>query len=785
MLLSSQKKLHALYPQSQSIPNVEDLKISQQLILDKKEMTYYSPNSIKTYLRVKPTNNPYPPYKITSQQTKFILSPLNDENPIPSSQKKIKSSKSKSKSKNLPSKKAPQSQYEYSFTKIFDASISNFDLFFEVASPLIEDLIYKSKSSLLFAYGVSNSGKTYTIVGTLECPGILPLTLATLLDKVSSLPSPPTIQCSYVEIYNERVYDLLSEKKPKIHIKEKEKVFYLDKVTKRNVFTIDDFESALNDGLNQKIHTRTKINPLSSRSHTIFKIYLSNGASMSIVDLAGAERATRADTKGAVFQETCNINTSLMTLGRCIDAMEYNSKFAQVDKKVPVPIRESKLTKMFQEYFTGEQNVIMLTNINPCKDDANENKNVLLFSCKAKRVTPIRSWINVAKKNQNENSSKMITTTNSGYVSEASSDGESNQLSSIDTTNELNSRLKNQYASLVTKYENNVDEIDTLKDTNEILIQKIKYLESEYLAREYNEIIRRGNDFLKKTYSDLSTINYNLNGDFSHTTNNIFVIKNPWYKDKNESDDESEFELAKPESFAVLAKKAKQQKKFKEIVDSFTIESTTVSAYSESEALSQSVKKGKKKTKKKPKKFYSDKRSMKKLDDYDSDDRNESVASFNNNFSDNNNNDDMSEIKESDENKEESSIKKKPSKKTKSKKSNYNTNVISQKGKKSKRYKSTYQDDSDDENEKKNSATDQDEDEEEETKPKKKKNKKTKNKSKKYIEESQNESGSEKNSSDTDMKDTNNSVSSSDIESPKPKPKKKKKTKPKRAKSKK
>lgn len=781
MLLSSQKKLHALYPQSQSIPNVEDLKISQQLILDKKEMTYYSNNSIKTYLRIKPTDNPYPQYKITSQQTKFILSPQNEENPIPSSQKKINSSKSKSKSKNLPPKKTPQPQYEYSFTKIFDTSISNVDLFFEVASPLIEDLIYKGKSSLLFAYGVSNSGKTYTIVGNIECPGILPLTLATLLDKVSFLPSPPTIQCSYVEIYNERVYDLLSKKKNKIHIKEKDKVFYLDKVTKRNVITIDDFEKALNDGLNQKIHTRTKINPLSSRSHTIFKIYLSNGASMSIVDLAGAERAKRADTKGAVFQETCNINTSLMTLGRCIDAMEYNSKFAQVDKKVPVPIRESKLTKMFQEYFTGEQNVIMLTNINPCKEDANENKNILLFSCKAKRVTPIRSWINVVKKNQNENTSKMITTTNSGYTSEASSDGESNQLSSTDTTNELNSRLKNQYASLLTKYENNVDEIDTLKDTNEILIQKIKYLESEYLAREYNEIIRRGNDFLKKTYSDLSTINYNLNGDFSHTTNNIFVIKNPWYKDKNECDDECEFELTKPESFAVLAKKAKLQKKFKEIVDSFTIESTTVSAYSESEALSQSVKKGKRKTKKKGKKFYSDKQSMKKLDDYDIDERNESVASFNNNLSDNNNNDDMSEIKESDENKEESSIKKKPSKKTKSKKSNYNTSILSQKSKKSKRYKSS----DDDENEKKNIPTEQDEEEEEENKIKKKKNKKTKNKSKKYIEESQNESESEKNISDTEMKDINNSNTSSDIESPKPKPKKKKKTKVKRGKSKK
>lgn len=112
--------------------------------------------------------------------------------------------------------------------------------------------------------------------------------------------------------------------------------------------------------------------------------------SLSIVDLAGSERGARSETTGKELFQACKINQSLSVLGKCFDAMRHNSMY--VSKKL-VPFRESKLTMLFQEYFQGEQNIIMVTNINPSKDDFDESIRVLSYSCLAKDIKPIKSKI--------------------------------------------------------------------------------------------------------------------------------------------------------------------------------------------------------------------------------------------------------------------------------------------------------------------------------------------------------------------------------------------------------
>jgi kinesin family protein 20 len=158
---------------------------------------------------------------------------------------------------------------------------------------------------------------------------------------------------------------------------------------------IEDFNEALNLGIMKKTHASTTLNSYSSRSHTIFKFIMrwSRGdcyeeASLSLVDLAGSERAYRAETSGKELQQACKINHSLYVLGKCMEIMKHNSIYS--NKKI-VPFRESKLTMLFQEYFQGDQNIIMVTNINPSKDDLNETLRVLSYSCTARDIKPIKS----------------------------------------------------------------------------------------------------------------------------------------------------------------------------------------------------------------------------------------------------------------------------------------------------------------------------------------------------------------------------------------------------------
>lgn len=252
---------------------------------------------------------------------------------------------------------------------------------------------------------MTNAGKTFTVVGSPTNPGILPRALNYIYEKILSEKEDlmhTVVFCNFVEIYNEEVFDLLCsdsknpKNKKKLMVKERDKKFYLPDVNYTKISNIEDFNIALNKGISKKAHASTALNQNSSRSHTIFKIILKTKeeyyeeTSISIVDLAGSERANRTNTQGQELQEACKINQSLSVLGKCMEALRYNSLYS--NKKI-VPFRESKLTMLFQEYFQGDQNVIMITNINPRKEDFEETLRALNYSCIAKEIKPIKSKI--------------------------------------------------------------------------------------------------------------------------------------------------------------------------------------------------------------------------------------------------------------------------------------------------------------------------------------------------------------------------------------------------------
>ena len=195
---------------------------------------------------------------------------------------------------------------------------------------------------------MTNAGKTFTVIGTPDKPGILPKALQKLLEYDEQKIKPDNINnnlyCNFVEIYNEDVFDLLADDltgknkffKRKLNVKENlNSVFFLQDVTYSKLDNLESFNNILNKGISKKVHSSTNLNQNSSRSHTIFKIILMNKnkdiskidfsteelISLSVVDLAGSERQKRTEAKGKNLQEACKINQSLSTLGKCLEAM--------------------------------------------------------------------------------------------------------------------------------------------------------------------------------------------------------------------------------------------------------------------------------------------------------------------------------------------------------------------------------------------------------------------------------------------------------------------------------
>lgn len=397
----------------------------------------------------------------------------------------------------------------YTFSEVFDETSSQEKVFETTCKDLILDLIQKDKSGLIFTYGMTNAGKTFTVTGSPSSPGILPQSLTFLFKYCQDENIKLSIHCNFVEIYQEDVFDLLSLDpsnaknkfyKKKINVKENAHgVFYLQDVTNQPILTIDDFHNALNKGIAKKVHSATNLNQNSSRSHTIFKIIINETelntdpnakcSSLSIVDLAGSERANKTETSGKELQEACKINQSLSILGKCLEAMKHNSVSTQ---KKMVPFRESKLTKLFCEYFQGDQNIIMITNINPRKEDFEETVRALNYSCIAKEIKPIKSRI---VKTNNYVVRKVVKNNNSNSVG-----GGNNNILNKSLANNNNNSTVIQDDSAIADNEVSVD--DGIE--SEYVIQGNDNNDDNGNDNKVNGIVVKEND--KVTTSSSSTI---------------------------------------------------------------------------------------------------------------------------------------------------------------------------------------------------------------------------------------------------------------------------------------
>uniref|UniRef100_A0A8C4X5E6 Kinesin family member 13Ba n=1 Tax=Erpetoichthys calabaricus TaxID=27687 RepID=A0A8C4X5E6_ERPCA len=245
------------------------------------------------------------------------------------------------------------------------------------------------------------SGKSYTMMGPSDQPGLIPRLCSSLFQRTLQETEEKenfTVEVSYMEIYNEKVRDLLDPKGGQHSLKVREhKVLgpYVDGLSRLAVTSCKDIESLMSEGNKSRTVAATNMNEESSRSHAVFNIILTHtihdlqsGTSgekvskLSLVDLAGSERATKTGAVGERLKEGSNINKSLTTLGLVISALSDHS----TRKNKFIPYRDSVLTWLLKDSLGGNSKTAMIATVSPAADSYDETLSTLRYADRAKHI---------------------------------------------------------------------------------------------------------------------------------------------------------------------------------------------------------------------------------------------------------------------------------------------------------------------------------------------------------------------------------------------------------------
>ncbi|NXM50273.1 KIF14 protein, partial [Gymnorhina tibicen] len=321
----------------------------------------------------------------------------------------------------------PSTNQVYSFS--YDFSFWSFDkahldfanqamIYKTLAVPLLERA-FEGYNACLFAYGQTGSGKSYTMMGFDEERGIIPRLCEDLFNQIAQMDKEQVLyhlEMSFYEVYNEKIHDLLvfkaenGQKKQQLRVREHPVLGpYVEGLTVNVVRSYSDIQSWLELGNKQRATAATVMNDKSSRSHSVFTLVMTQTkvefvneeqcdrrltSHINLIDLAGSECCTKAQTTGERLKEGVSINKSLLTLGRVISAL---SKQSQNGKKTFIPYRESVLTWLLKESLGGNSQTTMIATVSPAASSTEETLSTLRY---AKQACSI---INIAKVNEDVN----------------------------------------------------------------------------------------------------------------------------------------------------------------------------------------------------------------------------------------------------------------------------------------------------------------------------------------------------------------------------------------------
>ena len=282
---------------------------------------------------------------------------------------------------------------EFTYDKVYPSETTQETIFEQVAKPLILSA-FEGINGTLFCYGQTASGKTYTMEGLPAdnyLKGIIPRMMQLVFDTINSDSNDIefSVKCQYYQIYNEKIQDLIDPKKTDLSIREdKNKGIWVGDCTEKYVESEQEMINFFNKGAENRIVASTKMNTISSRSHSIFSVTIyqrnvitesSKTGKLYFVDLAGSEKISKAGVEGnTMLKEAQNINKSIMTLGMVINALTKGGKH--------VPYRDSKLTRVLQESLGGNSLTYLIINCSPNLLNQTETLSTLRFGQRAKLI---------------------------------------------------------------------------------------------------------------------------------------------------------------------------------------------------------------------------------------------------------------------------------------------------------------------------------------------------------------------------------------------------------------
>lgn len=307
---------------------------------------------------------------------------------------------------------AAQNHYTFVYDRVFGEETAQRELYMAAVQPVVLSSLEGYNGSII-AYGQTGTGKTFTIEGSSDGDnrGIIPLTADDIFQRIqdcSDTGSQYLVRVSFLQIYNEKIYDLLSEtSKDSLRIRETgDGGVFVDQLSEHVVKNKADIYQLLQTGKLQRTTNSTKMNRESSRSHAVFTIVIEHSkllagsrvvtvAKLNLVDLAGSERFESIGSEKQQ-RETQNINTSLSAFGKVILSLTSRTHSH-------VPYRDSKLTRILMDSLGGNCRTTLITTISPVENAFLESVSSLKFANRAKSVK------NVAVVNEDKSDSAMLS----------------------------------------------------------------------------------------------------------------------------------------------------------------------------------------------------------------------------------------------------------------------------------------------------------------------------------------------------------------------------------------
>ncbi|XP_014644214.1 PREDICTED: kinesin-like protein KIF13A isoform X3 [Ceratotherium simum simum] len=296
--------------------------------------------------------------------------------------------------------------FDYCFWSMDESNTTKYagqEVVFKCLGEGILEKAFQGYNACIFAYGQTGSGKSFSMMGNAEQLGLIPRLCCALFKRISVEQNESQtfkVEVSYMEIYNEKVRDLLDPKGSRQSLKVREhKVLgpYVDGLSQLAVTSFEDIESLMSEGNKSRTVAATNMNEESSRSHAVFNIIitqtlydLQSGNSgekvskVSLVDLAGSERVSKTGAAGERLKEGSNINKSLTTLGLVISSLADQA--AGKGKNKFVPYRDSVLTWLLKDNLGGNSQTSMIATISPAADNYEETLSTLRYADRAKRI---------------------------------------------------------------------------------------------------------------------------------------------------------------------------------------------------------------------------------------------------------------------------------------------------------------------------------------------------------------------------------------------------------------